>query len=404
MALLQVLKFFPRYDADTTTLPRILQRLRPWVQKLLEMGIADIYGLKINADSIPCPKVLGQLPLHHLELEIGETTAAKLKEITTALGQCTNLENLKIAGDLDYYCEEELPDLHLRKALKLKRVHIQAYFPTGRLCLPSGCHFRLDLGSHPYSWDQLLQNEDGRELIACIPTMYLNYQCATLWPSNFQDFKALQYLELQIPQNLTDLAWLKNIPHVRLELYLDQRTISHTAGSWQSLEIYIHGAFEIQFADINAFVRKNPKYLFGTFKITKAWRNMSNALYAASKRQGVGCFPHKCPDGTYSDRLSNVKGAAESRGTHLACAEDFWPNESMQSCLASIAPRPKAIRGPPQQALQDVDHGSPSNVAAVVEALPVHTHREPTGQRALRGRLTRLVHRLNPIRSCMHGV
>ena len=236
--------------------------------------------------------------------------------------------------------------------------------------------------------------------------MRLDFQCGTLWPSNIQDFRFLQYLEVQGAQSLTDLAMLKSIPHVRVRLYYKLNTISHTAGSWKSLEVYNWEGFEIQFADINSFVRKNPRFLFHTFKITKAWRNMSNAIYAASKRQGLGCFPHEHADGGYSRRLSNVNGIAKSSNTHLACAEDFWPNESMQACLASIAPQPKALRALSIQGLQGADHHGESvgNLAADLQALPPHTHTEPTGQRTLRGRLTRLVHRLNPIRSCTYGV
>ena len=166
--------------------------------------------------------------------------------------------------------------------------------------------------------------------MGCIPAMSLNNQYRRLWPFEPQDFRVLQYLELEWPRDFTDLARLKSVPHVKLKLGDSQGAISHTDGSWQSLEIYRFGGFEIDFANIDAFVRDNPKYLFETFKITKAWRNMSNALYAASHKQGAGCFPRKAADGSYSRKLSNIEGVIDLQGDeHLVCMEDFWPNQSM---------------------------------------------------------------------------
>lgn len=92
------------------------------------------------------------------------------------------------------------------------------------------------------------------------------------------------------PQQLTDLAMLQHVPHVKLELY--QNTLLHTAGSWQSLEINSYDGFEISFADIDAFVRDNRRYLLEAFLRPKAWRSMVGALKVASQRQG-GMFCRK---------------------------------------------------------------------------------------------------------------
>ena len=72
---LQVLRFFPRddNDADDFSVRQASHRLRPWVNKLLQLGIVDIQGLRLNAGIIACPKVLGQLHLRHLELEIEQS-------------------------------------------------------------------------------------------------------------------------------------------------------------------------------------------------------------------------------------------------------------------------------------------------------------------------------------------
>lgn len=98
MVLLQVLRFFPQYedDADDFSVRQASQRLRPWVNKLLQLGIADIRGLRLSADMITCPKVLSQLPLRFLELEIEQGLLAPLEMIMEVLGQCTTLEHLFI--------------------------------------------------------------------------------------------------------------------------------------------------------------------------------------------------------------------------------------------------------------------------------------------------------------------
>ena len=422
-----MLKVFPRYDdGDDTTVKRISQRLQPLLQRLLQLGIAGLQSLKLDANIIACPKVLGQLPLRHLKLEIVNSSRAELEAVTAALSQCTTLEYLYIAGHMYSSRPKELPDLVMLKAPFLKRVHLLSCFPTRKLCLPLGCQLRLDLNDYPSSWDRIWQNENGRELMGCISAMRLKFHNKLPWPSSTRDFSTLQYLELQCPKDFTDLAQVESVPHVKLDIpHWHQGTISHTVGSWQSLEIYRHGGFEISFADIDTFVRSNPKFLFGTFKITKAWRSMCDALYAASETQCVGCFPHKSADGDYSTKLSNIKDVDKSRyETHLVCVEEFWPHQSMQSCLAPLAPRLKVIRVPFQRALQDVvnasnsgvakvrgasvakvnDPESPLSLAADPKALPTHTQRELAGQRTLWGRLTWLARKLNPIRSCVHGV
>ena len=81
---------------------------------------------------------------------------------------------------------------------------------------------------------------------------------------------------------------------------------------------------------------------------------MSDALYAASHKQGAGCFPWKAADGSYSRKLSNIEGVIDLRGDeHLVCMEDFWPNQSMQSCLAPIVSCPKSIKVPHEGGLYD---------------------------------------------------
>ena len=88
--MVQVLRFFPRDDddADDFSVRQASHRLRPWVNKLLQLGTADIQGLRINAGIVSCPKVLSQLPLCFLELEIEQSFKGDLKEIMEALGQC----------------------------------------------------------------------------------------------------------------------------------------------------------------------------------------------------------------------------------------------------------------------------------------------------------------------------
>ena len=96
--MVQVLRFFPRDDddADDFSVRQASHRLRPWVNKLLQLGIVDIQGLRINAGIVSCPKVLSQLPLRFSELEIEQSFKGDLKEIMEALGQCTTLEYLSI--------------------------------------------------------------------------------------------------------------------------------------------------------------------------------------------------------------------------------------------------------------------------------------------------------------------
>ena len=291
----QVLTVFPVYedDGDDYSIHCIRQRLQPLADKLLQLGTADLRGLKLNADILSCPKVLSQLPLRHLELEIGQRSLAQVGKITAALGRCSDLECLSILRpESEKYSvyPKVLPNLCLHKAANLKRVHLQAWFPK-RQTLPPDCVVRIDLDNHPDCWDQVWQSEDGREVMTCIPAMCLSFYISQRkpWPSHIQDFTALQYLELNYPPGLTDLALLGNVPHVRLQLAPWQKTLSHTTGSWQGLEIDTNDSFEISFADIDAFVRDNRNYLFTTGKTTKAWRSMHTALHAATclKRQAA---------------------------------------------------------------------------------------------------------------------
>ena len=94
MVLLQALRFFPQYDddADDFSVHRASQQLRPSVNRLLQHGIAELRGLRLNANIIACPIVLGQLSLRHLELETVGASMARLKEVTAALSECATLE------------------------------------------------------------------------------------------------------------------------------------------------------------------------------------------------------------------------------------------------------------------------------------------------------------------------
>ena len=341
--MVQVLRFFPRDDddADDFSVRQASHRLRPWVNKLLQLGIADIRGLRLNAGIMSCPKVLGQLPLRFLELEIEQSFKGDLKEIMEALGQCTTLEYLSIEqhekDKSDQPRAGELPDLCLCKALNLKHVHLQGSLPKERLHLPQECQVRLDFDGLPYSWDRKWESEHEKMWVTCVPVMCLRfgYFCrSSSWLSHLQDFKGLQYLELVRPRELTDLARLNGIPHVKVTLDTSaEDNLSHTAGSWQSLEIYSkHYAFGISFADVDAFVRDNPKYLFISGKATKAWWRMRDSLKAANKRQGVEVYIHDCEFGSYFDayKLSNVKNMVNSRDAHLVC-HSVWRNFGRRS-------------------------------------------------------------------------
>ena len=363
VVLWQGLRFFPRYDDDAEdfSVPQASQCLRPWVSKLVQLGVADLRGLRLNADMIACPKVLCQLALRHLELELTETSMSHLEDIMAALNQCYTLEYISIGQfDRDFLSPRstnELPDLCLCKAPNLKHVYLRACFPEGRLCLPPGCQVRLDLDSYPYSWERKWESKYGRILGACIPTMCLdiNYAYGRPWLSHMQCFKALQYLELSNPPQLTDLAMLQQIPHVKLKLNKD--TIQHTAGSWQSLEIHSYNGFCISFADVDAFVRDNARYLFISGKGTQAWRNMRYSLKAASEREGVAFFNRNRTNGSYHDaRLSSIEYMVDLMDPHLVYVDDFWPEACMWSCLnpktldpkGDVAGERSALRRPRQ--------------------------------------------------------
>ncbi len=321
---------------------RIFKHLQPWVQRLLQLGSASLQGLRTSADAMFCPALLVKLPLRHLELDIGGHSKARLREIMVALSQCSGLEYLVISAHAAFdnlQTQVKLPDLCLHDAADLKHVSFQACIPGGRLCLPPGCQLRLDLiQTHNGFWDYEWRSENGGDMMECIPALCLRFlDCGgELWPSHIQNFTALQYLEMKAPPQLTDLAMLQHIPHVRLELHQD--TVLHTAGSWQSLEIRSHHGFEIRFADIDAFVRDNQRYLLEAFFTPKAWRSMRDALKLASIRQGVGYFlekPGVC------ERVSSMQEIASS-AAHVACVEDFWPKQSMRSCMPPAAPSLRA--------------------------------------------------------------
>ena len=378
MVLLQVLRFFPRYDddADNFSGHHTSQQLRPWVNKLLQLGIADLRGLQLNGDIIAYPKVLGRLPLRHLELDIGGCSMAHLEEIMAALDQCTTLEYLSIAHletcKLGFTSVVELPDLCLCKAPNLKHVYLQDSVPRKRLCLPPECKVRLNLDGHFESWEYIMQKKHGRILRACISVMHLKLACCYKgsWLSHLQDFKALQFMELVSPQMLSDLAQLDGIPHVRLEvgIMLGENTLLHTAGSWQSLEVCGYDGFSISFADIDSFVGSNHKYLFISHKATKAWRGMRDSLDAARKRQGVSFFKHDRTDGSYETaKLSSIPEMISSKDAHLVCVKELWPEECMWSCLHPTA---SELRGGQlyYSSSSDFETGSGSNSDPEAEA------------------------------------
>ena len=233
-----------------------------------------------------------------------------------------------------------------------------------------------------------------------------------------QRFTALQYLELEYPLGFTDLATLASVPNVKLDL-LFQSNLSHTAGSWQGLDISANGGFEISFADIDAFVRDNRNYLFTTGKTTKAWRSMHTAIHAASDRQRVDCFSPEPAKGSFPRRLSTDEEIAKSwskRDDHVVCVEDVWPKESVQACLASaVAPVLKASstrsststsqRAPSDFASQSADSDSVSDSDSDSdfnidrECLADHA-----GQLTFRSCLTWVANMLKSIRKCMHCV
>ena len=114
----------------------------------------------------------------------------------------------------------------------------------------------------------------------------------SLTPSSFCIFKSLQYLQLLYAPDLKDLAVLQGVPHVEVQLFRYQSSLLQSVGSWKSLQVKsIPGiSYHISFADMEAFVRDNPKYLFETFTATKEWRSMAPALENASRRQALPCF------------------------------------------------------------------------------------------------------------------
>ena len=350
--LLQVIRLYPLYEDDAVPEGPIVQHLQPLVHKLLQHGVADLQCLCVNADIIPRPELLGKLPLRHLEIRIGRRSRAQLKDIMAALGQCTTLEHLFISARGLYTVS--LPDLCLYKASYLKNVILQACFPEGRLCLPPGCQLRLDVEGNFSCWEHKWQSENGRELLGCIPALCMGSRYSYGDPyhmkvlSHFHHFKVLQYLQLMNMPELTDLAMLQGIPHINVRLSHCQSSLLHSAGSWESLQIESYSGYGINFANIEAFVRDNPKYLLETDKAAKEWRSMRSALEAASKKLGVACFTNK--SGSYYKRISTSRSLAESTTISLRCREswplanhlvnvdDFWPK---QSHLASIAPIPK---------------------------------------------------------------
>ena len=391
VVLMQVLKFFPLYedDADDSTWHRISKRLRPFVDKLLRLGLAHLWGLRLDADILAYPELLGQLPLRHLELEVGRSSKARLSEIMSALSQCSTLEHLSIQRPKTDCSPRPLGlhDLCLCKAPKLTLVHLQRCFPEGNFSLPAGCQLRLHLKDSPDSWDQTLQSENGKRLMECTSTLslyYLSYHRPL--PSHIQDFRALQYLKLEGSPQPKDLAILQGIPHVRVRVHGSLDTLFLTAGSWQSLEVYVYGGFEINFTDIDAFVRDNRRYLFVTSKATKAWRNMSTAMHAASQRQCVGYFTYKSADGTFHKRLSSIKGIAKDLFAHAISFDDFWPKVDMQSCLPSPTPKP-------------ID--KESALGKDLPKLQIAKNGRPPGHLTLRGSLAWLANRLKPIRNCI---
>ena len=264
-----------------------------------------------------------------------------------ALGQCTTLEYLSIEQHEKYSSGHpragELPDLCLCKASKLKHVHLQGSLPRERLCSPQGCQVRLGFDGLPYSWDCEWKSEYEKMWMTRVPVICLrfnrlgySYGSSTSWPSHLRGFKALQYLELVRPSELTDLAMLNGIPHVKVTLdFAAKDTLSHTAGSWQSLEVCsgTYGEFGVSFANVDAFVRDNRKYLFISGEATKAWWRMKASLKAAEKGQGVELYTKD--HGSHFDayKLSNVKNMVNSSDAHLVCMEEFWPKKCMWSCL-----------------------------------------------------------------------
>ena len=100
----------------------------------------------------------------------------------------------------------------------------------------------------------------------------------------------LQLLELQCTGlHHQDLAALQRIPHVCLG-FTEYTTLLLTSGSWRSLVIRGKAGFNVDFSDVDAFVRGTERFLF------KCPSQEAGGLYrilrAACVRQRVAC--HKC--------------------------------------------------------------------------------------------------------------
>ena len=309
----------------------------------LLLASTRLTSLCLRTDGAPGPPVLGLLTLQHLDLTIG-SDGPWLSAVIADLSFCSHLQTLRVAQkelwhDHKEYPPMRLPNLLLGDVAGLKSLQLSGFFPREEFTLPAGCMLRLSVVV-----EECRQWRQVQSLGCHIFMLYLVDFKIQAWPAGVQEMLALQYFELFCKSMQDqDLAALQHIPHVYLD-FEEYSTLLLTGAtssrSLQSLKVGGQAGFNIEFSDLDAFVR-GTQFIFKS--ACQGMEEMYKALRAACTRQGVACY--ECEhterdkdefypkEGIRVARLSNVKVcmAPKSANTHghyehpIPIDADGWP-------------------------------------------------------------------------------
>ena len=340
-------------------------------------GAPNLTALTLHPRTLSTVALLSSSSLKHLELHISieETWPGRMAfpDVTA----CPMLESLKVVTGSPGTARKELggafdafagyhpvghsshhPDISLSHLHKLQ--HFQLEEETllrDKLALPLGCQLFLRLrGYHTgFSWGDCWGSVRHHATVMCLELS--EFERWPAWLSNCH----LKLLVLEISdtgslRERLDLALLKHIPHVRL-LSNGTLNLTHTEGSWQSLEVIGQQGVSVGFSDMAAFVMRTKLFSFCYSCESPTTATTGHSVAMMDKMQvicaacGVECYRTSHRDSgqpipTWVERISNRKlgspfdmesvlpeaGSGDAiwqlaETQLLAPYEDFWPQD-----------------------------------------------------------------------------
>ena len=328
-------------------------------------------ALTLHPRTFSTIELLTSSTLKHLTLHISIQEIQPGPMTFPDVTACPMLESLKVvtkspdASPNEFYFGHQADKRH-QPGICLSHMHQLRYFQLeeqallrDKLALPLGCQLFLRLRKYreAFSWGGCWGSVLCHATVLCLELEDVR-QCPA-WLSDSR----LQLLVLEITNTFTqpeplDMALFKHIPHVRL-LSKGARALklTHTEGSWQSLEVIAQGGVSVEFSNIEAFVICTELFSFCYSYRSRTLCTTGDAAVLMDKLQvmcaacGVECHrtSHRNSDlatPTWVARISKRKLKAPfdredalqnadsecaiwqlTKTQLLAPYEDFWPQD-----------------------------------------------------------------------------